>query len=141
MLNTKVKFVDDGTDFSQPVEPELLSLLARERLDELMTHPTPSVLDALRQQSTTLYDLGIRAGMDWRRRSLNDVSNPLNNAEIHQYNKMLSLLNHTRAHTTDCKHLAYAEGWIAGWSSLPQLEGRQDYVAPNFAHHVNRGAY
>jgi hypothetical protein len=118
MANTKIKFVDDGINFSQPVEPELLSLLARQRLDDLLSHPTSTILDALSMHSTSLYDLGTRAGMDWARRSAHDVKNFRNNEEYAEYVKMYNLLKNPHPHTADCRNLAYVEGWINGWASV-----------------------
>jgi len=143
-----VKFVDDSwLTKSTPVEPDLLSLLARQRLDDLLSTPTPSVLNALSTHSVSLYDLGVRAGMDWRRRADNDVTNHRNNTSYLEYERMMDKLRNTRAHTAACKHLAYIEGWIAGWGYmaadaagtakpnwLPQ-------VSAHHAHTVNRGAY
>ena len=119
-MTDTVKFVDDGLSHMghKPVEPALMSLLARQRLDDLLSHPVPSVLDALSMHNVSLYDLGTRAGMDWARRSARDVKNWRNNPEYLEYTKMLKLLTNPKAHTADCKHLAYAEGWVNGWSAI-----------------------
>jgi hypothetical protein len=118
--NDTVKFVDDGLSEMghKPVEPELLSLFARQRLDDLLSRPSPTVLRALSMHNTGLYDLGTRAGMDWARRSAHDVKNWRNNPEYKQYVKMYDLLRTARPHTADCYNLAYVEGWINGWASI-----------------------
>lgn len=134
-----VKFVDDGTNFAKPVEPQLLSLLARQRLDALLSHPVPAVVDALSMHSVSLYDVGVQAGMDWHRRSNADVTNPLNNESHREYEMMSDRLRNVRAHTSDCKHLAYIEGWLAGWHAQPEIEGRNNNTP--HAHTVNRGAF
>lgn len=151
MTTNQVKFVDDDLPKGHvSVEPELMSLFARQRLDDLLSTPTPSVLDALRTHSVSLYDLGVRTGMDWRRRANNDVSNRYNNESWREYERMMdkhrNVLASAKPHTTACKHLAYIEGWIAGWSSLPMIEAVDRPInnptnPTKHAHQVNRGSY
>lgn len=141
--NEPVKFVDDGLNFAKPVEPALLSLLARQRLDALLSHPTPSVLSALSMHSVSLYDLGTRAGMDWSHRARNDVTNHANNESYLEYERMADKLRNVRADTSDCRHLAYIEGWLNGFTSV--AADAAVTVNPSWqtkaAHQVNRGSY
>lgn len=149
-MTDTVKFANWDDDFGHTqVEPQLLSLLARQRLDDLLSRPTPSVLDALSTHSVSLYDLGVRAGMDWRRRSDNDVHNRYNNPEYLEYERMSDKLRNARAHTADCKHLAYIEGWLNGWQSVaadaavtakPDWQVKAEHKTST-PHQVNRGAY
>lgn len=111
-----VKFASyDEDDFGhKPVEPELLRRLEQERTDARLSSPTPSVLQALSSQSTSLYDLGTLSGMSWARMFNEEGRNPYQSMAYDHYTRMLPLIDCKRPHL----YRAYADGFVAGWSAV-----------------------
>jgi hypothetical protein len=100
-------FINDGLDFGYQSP-----LQHRENTDELLSSPTPSVMRGLSTCSVSLYDLGVKSGMEFGRDWVKHTE--LREEYARHYRRMLHCLNDKRPHL----FTAYAEGWINGYTAI-----------------------